>query len=166
MDDEDFSHHRNTLVKQKRAADVTLEEEVSRNWGEIVSREYFFDRNAREAEILESPTVNKVRLSFVLLALLRNLCLIQEAIKTLLEELMESGKRFKKLSVQVIGNPKVGLPDEEKSEEEEMDSDENSDKIYDIELLTEEGEQSDKFINNRVQFKDQLKSYGVIHITK
>jgi nardilysin len=33
---------------------VTLEEEVNRNWNEIVSGEYLFDRNSREIQLLEN----------------------------------------------------------------------------------------------------------------
>ena len=41
-----------SLAKLKMKADVTLEEEVARNWGEITGREYLFDRFEKEAEIL------------------------------------------------------------------------------------------------------------------
>ena len=54
MSDEDFSHIVTSLIKGKKAADVTLEEEVDRNWNEIVSGEYLFDRHVLEIGLLES----------------------------------------------------------------------------------------------------------------
>ena len=41
-----------SLVKLKLRADVKLEEEVARNWGEIMSREYLFSRAEREVQLL------------------------------------------------------------------------------------------------------------------
>ncbi len=41
-------------MKAKLAADVTLEEEVSRNWSEICSREYLFDRRFKDVDNLVS----------------------------------------------------------------------------------------------------------------
>jgi nardilysin len=54
MSDEDFSHIVTSLIKGKKAADVTLEEEVDRNWNEITSGEYLFNRHVLEIELLES----------------------------------------------------------------------------------------------------------------
>ncbi len=41
-----------TLIKQKKATDVNLQEEVDRNWGEIVSREYLFHRHVEDIKNL------------------------------------------------------------------------------------------------------------------
>jgi len=70
----------NALIKLKSRADVTLEEEVGRNWQEIMSREYVFNRNLREVEFLKQIGLNDVK--SVLLPLLST----------------------KKLSVQVVGS--------------------------------------------------------------
>ena len=53
MPAEEFNSMVGTLIKQKKSADVTLYEEAERNWNEIVSAEYLFDRFAREIQILE-----------------------------------------------------------------------------------------------------------------
>ena len=50
---DEFNSMVQTLIKQKKSADVTLYEEASRNWNEILSAEYVFDRFAREIQILE-----------------------------------------------------------------------------------------------------------------
>ena len=39
---------REALIRNKQCADVSLEEEVNRNWAEICSGEYVFDRLDRE----------------------------------------------------------------------------------------------------------------------
>ena len=39
---------RDALIRNKQCADVSLEEEVNRNWGEICSGEYVFDRLDKE----------------------------------------------------------------------------------------------------------------------
>ena len=37
-----------SLIKLKQVPDVSLDEEVSRNWNEILSEEYLFDRFQQE----------------------------------------------------------------------------------------------------------------------
>jgi nardilysin len=49
------------LVKLKLRADVTLEEEVSRNWNELTSREFLFCRAEREVAALQAVTAETVR---------------------------------------------------------------------------------------------------------
>lgn len=41
-----------SLVKLKQVPDVSLDEEVSRNWNEILSEEYLFDRLQQEVRIV------------------------------------------------------------------------------------------------------------------
>ena len=43
-----------SLIKLKLAADITLEEEMNRNWQEILGREYVFDRHELHASVLSS----------------------------------------------------------------------------------------------------------------
>jgi len=37
-----------SLIKLKQLPDVSLDEEVSRNWNEVLNEEYLFDRLQRE----------------------------------------------------------------------------------------------------------------------
>ena len=43
-----------TLIKLRLAADITLDEEMNRNWQEIQGREYVFDRHEVQASILST----------------------------------------------------------------------------------------------------------------
>lgn len=65
LSDDEFNLTIGTLIKMKSQADITLAEEVNRNWGEIHTREYLFDRHQREIKLLEncdkSEMVNFVR---------------------------------------------------------------------------------------------------------
>jgi len=68
------------LVKQKLRADVTLEEEVGRNWGEVTSNEFLFNRSEKEVEALGKVTLDEV--------------------KAVLEPLLKE----RKISVQIVGS--------------------------------------------------------------
>ncbi|QQP51802.1 Nardilysin (Narginine dibasic convertase) [Caligus rogercresseyi] len=85
MPKEKFADYVDTLIKMKKAADVTLEEEMSRNWSEIVSQEYVFDRNAKEAQLYESNAFS-----------LKDL-------HKIMEDLFLNESTLRKLSVQVLG---------------------------------------------------------------
>ena len=52
MSDEEMSTLRETLISMKQTVDITLGEEVARNWGEIVDGEYVFDRRKRQVKHL------------------------------------------------------------------------------------------------------------------
>ena len=88
LDDEEFNQAVTTLVKLKSQVDVTLAEEVNRNWSEIVSREYMFDRRETEIKFLESCD-KKQMVDFVSL-------LINKA-----------NSERRKLSVQVVGGNEI-----------------------------------------------------------
>lgn len=49
------------LIKVKRCGDVDLEEEVGRNWGEIVNQDFVFDRDEREAIAIEELKVIDIK---------------------------------------------------------------------------------------------------------
>jgi len=80
LTEEEVGEAVSALTKLKLRADVTLEEEVSRNWQEIMSKEYVFNRNEKEVAILAEIGLEDVK--SVLLPLLST----------------------KKLSVQVVGS--------------------------------------------------------------
>ena len=52
MPDEQFNTSKISLIKLKKIQDPELKTEVDRNWAEVTSVEYLFDRNEREAECL------------------------------------------------------------------------------------------------------------------
>ena len=54
-----------SLIKLKLAADITLDEEMNRNWQEILGKEYVFDRHEVLASILSSIRLVSVSLSII-----------------------------------------------------------------------------------------------------
>lgn len=56
----DFEHNKRSLIKIKRVKDNCLNEEVQRNWNEIVSDEYIFGRNKIEAECIATITREEI----------------------------------------------------------------------------------------------------------
>lgn len=48
MTENDLNTRVQSLIKLKQVPDVSLDEEVSRNWNEILSEEYLFDRLQQE----------------------------------------------------------------------------------------------------------------------
>merc|ERR1719354_548015 len=77
-----------SLAKQKVRADVTLGEEVDRNWSEIRSREYLFNRYEKEILVL-----NEIKL---------------EDIVEYFTPLLTGKEKCRKLSVHVVGAKEVG----------------------------------------------------------
>uniref|UniRef100_A0A1B0CFG8 Uncharacterized protein n=1 Tax=Lutzomyia longipalpis TaxID=7200 RepID=A0A1B0CFG8_LUTLO len=60
MSTEDYHHARDSLIKTKLIPDVQLKDEVLRNWDEIVTEQYIFDRIAKEVEILGNISQEKM----------------------------------------------------------------------------------------------------------
>ncbi|XP_022917884.1 nardilysin-like [Onthophagus taurus] len=86
MPDNKMNQVKRDLIKLKRMADTELEEEAERNWSEIWSREYLFDREEREAKIIEELKNSEIRKFFE-------------------DHTTVGSKRFlRKLSVQVVGH--------------------------------------------------------------
>lgn len=103
MTDKEFSSVKRSIVSLKLIADSDLEKEVNRNWDEVRTGEYVFDRNILEAFEIERLTR-------------------ENAIK-FYDETFLSTINARKLSVQVIGNACAAFKiikslDEEKSSRE------------------------------------------------
>jgi len=81
-----------TLSKLKVKADVMMEEEVSRNWNEIVSKEYNFDRLEKEVRALADIKVDEVTDYY--------------------KKLMTASDSYRKLSVHIIGAKVEGQGEE------------------------------------------------------
>lgn len=84
--EKDLESVKEALVKLKQCADIHLKEEVDRNWSEITTRDYVFDRIEKELGVIEHITIEELR------------------------EWMRShtinGSNVRKLSVHVIGTDK------------------------------------------------------------
>ncbi|XP_068246780.1 nardilysin-like [Palaemon carinicauda] len=94
MSEEEMSTMKETLVSMKQTVDITLGEEVSRNWCEIVDGEYVFNRRKLQVELINQIT--------------------RESTVSQLQKMLASkdNPSYRKLSVQVIGstNPENGVP--------------------------------------------------------
>lgn len=82
----DYKDFQNSLINILQSPDIDLEQEVSRNWSEITSGEYMFDRISKEVDYIKNTTLEDV---------------IQW-----LEDRTMGGSAFRKLSLQVLGNNK------------------------------------------------------------
>ncbi|XP_017156732.1 nardilysin-like [Drosophila miranda] len=81
LSETEFDDVRDTLISRKRRGDSSLDEEVCRNWREIVTTEYFFNRREEQIQTLKGLTKQHV-----------------------LDLWMDyENNSFRKLSVQVVG---------------------------------------------------------------
>lgn len=127
MPQEDFEHVRESLVKIKQVVDMSLNEEVSRNWGEITCEEYLFDRKRKEVEVLR--TLGKQEII--------DFCLQNER------------TNLRKLSVQVIGNTSKGddAADVQQLKESEDITDHDDDSGADDESESDEEQATEELFN-------------------
>ncbi|KAG8238763.1 hypothetical protein J437_LFUL018636 [Ladona fulva] len=83
--EDDFDNVREALIKVKQCVDNHLEEEVIRNWAEITSMSYIFDRMEREVKCLQDISVTDVQ-------------------KWLEHHISSGRENFRKLSIQVVAS--------------------------------------------------------------
>eukprot|EP00095_Tigriopus_kingsejongensis_P008652 maker-scaffold537_size144400-snap-gene-0.25 protein:Tk08652 transcript:maker-scaffold537_size144400-snap-gene-0.25-mRNA-1 annotation:"PREDICTED: nardilysin-like" len=137
MANEEFQEMVQSLIKVKKTADVTLKEETDRNWGEVCSKEYLFDRCGKEIEILEKVT--------------------QDEVIQIMEDLF--GSKYKKLSVQIVGNENAQSED---NGEDTAQASPSLDGPFELTYL----EDGDKFIKDVSAFRSALEVNPVLRITK
>ena len=139
----------------KKEADVTLSEEVERNWAEITTGEYLFDRHEKTIGLLENCEKGKM-------------------VEHILSIIGTTQER-KKLSVQVIGNPDgIKIQSEVDEDEGELEDSEapvpcdlDPDTVFEMEYVScEDKSLSSHFILDSKSFKESLKTYPVTHIMK
>lgn len=85
MPEEEYNEALESLIKIKQCSDIHLSEEVKRNWEEITSCEYAFDRLEREVQHISN--IKK-----------------DEVLNFLIDIAVETGKKFRKLTIQVVGH--------------------------------------------------------------
>ena len=56
MEESDFVNHVTSMMKEKQEPDLALEDEVLRNWSEVTTSEYVFDRRHREVSTIWNVT--------------------------------------------------------------------------------------------------------------
>ena len=134
-----------SLIKAKKTADVTLEEEVHRNWNEIISGEYLFDRHAREIQLLET-------------------CEKESMVKYMNAFLKKSDSR-RKLSVQVVGNADA-FKDGDVCNGGGEDAT-NVEGSFELQYFVKKDDKalpSDAVITDVDAFKTSLTTYPILHI--
>ncbi|XP_022670450.1 nardilysin-like [Varroa destructor] len=87
---DEFDTTRESLIKQKSCADLSMDDEVTRNWSEIADFRYIFDRLRLEIKFLETLEMSKFK-------------------PWALNVIGRKRQDRKKLSVQVVGHGKVAL---------------------------------------------------------
>ncbi|XP_054271707.1 nardilysin [Macrosteles quadrilineatus] len=132
---DEFTEMQESLIKLKKCMDNHLKEEVKRNWQEIKSEEYIFDRHHKERELIEKLTLEEVIEWFKITAGLEN-------------------SNCKKLSTQVVG----------KLEEDNSDGPRKDDSKTTLNFLHKQ-ETSDKYIYCVKSFKESLTLYPPHKIT-
>lgn len=144
MPDEDFEEMKVSLAKIKLNEDNKLSEEVDRNWGEITSDDYEFERPDKEVECL--PMISKD----VLLQFYRS----------------HYGENERKLSIQVVGNATVENTDENGVDSVSGASEENGShrKLYDSLIYVDDGRENS--ICDIMQFKKTLEICPFIRTNK
>ncbi|QQP40772.1 Nardilysin (Narginine dibasic convertase), partial [Caligus rogercresseyi] len=135
MSQSKFEEYLGSLIKKKLTSDVTLEEEVRRNWKEITSKDYIFDRNSQEAALLQKNAVSL------------------EDIKGMVKRLFIDPESMRKLSFQVVG---VETKVESNSASLPLD------KKYNMDLTTVP-ERKDVFVSDLCTFKENCTNYPVNH---
>lgn len=143
MPDDDFEAIKASLSKIKLNEDNKLSEEVQRNWAEITSDEYEFDRPQKEVEYLS--TITKPELLEFYRA--------------------NIGDAERKLSVQIIGNAQekdVDVPNLVETEFEMNEDLETRRKRFDALIYVDfNGEAKGNLIRDLMEFKKTLEVYPV-----
>ena len=154
LEDNEFNHFVDTLIKAKKEADVTLSEEVDRNWAEVSSCEYLFDRHEKIIAMLENCDKKKVI----------------EHVKSIIDAKQDR----KKLSVQILGNPD-GIKIQEDSDEEDAEGNEpppvacdlDPDSIFEMNYqIPADSQVSSQYIMDSKSFKEGLKTYDLTYIVE
>ncbi|XP_037087796.1 nardilysin-like [Pollicipes pollicipes] len=135
---------REALIRNKQCADVSLEEEVNRNWGEIVSREYVFDRLDRESDVLQSIPLKEVR--------------------SLLRDAVDCQQRA--LSVQVVGAAAPDMAPPGRPVDAPPPADAGAQTAHQLPLLVPETDDERRFVTCVEAFKADLFLFPVIKITE
>nr|CAB3255185.1 insulin-degrading enzyme [Phallusia mammillata] len=134
MSPEEFQEHVDALDALKKVDDTQLEEEVNRNWDEILSRDFVFDRLKREIKELETVTHRDV------LSLYESIVLSQP----------------RQLTIQVRGN----TPDQSG---ESTDQIENLTKFVFLEANNTQSPSNANGITNFASFRKTAQYYPVCH---
>ncbi|XP_058827412.1 nardilysin-like isoform X2 [Topomyia yanbarensis] len=141
MSESDFDLIKTSLLKSKQIIDTELKNEVNRNWAEITTEQYIFNRNKLEMEHIEGLTKSDIMEFY--------------------NQLLFDNKHRRKLSVQVVGCNEKSVPCSKISDE--VDNCEDLERDFSIHYLSTDdlGRNS---ITDISSFGQTLKVYPVIKI--
>ncbi|XP_058457946.1 nardilysin-like isoform X2 [Malaya genurostris] len=139
MPESDFKLVKSSLLKSKQIIDTSLKNEVIRNWAEITSEQYIFNRNKLEMEHIEELTKSDI-LKFY-------------------NQLLFDNKHRRKLSVQVVGCSEKSVPCNT-GETEVVDDAEDLEREFLIHYLSTDDTQR-TYITDINSFGETLKVYPV-----
>lgn len=134
MSDDDFRAIKATLARNKLSAFNDLDEEVQRNWSEIDTNQYRFDRQHKEVEYLATITKNQ------LLEFYR----------------MHYGQNERKLSIQIIGNVQIN---ETHIEQADVQTQQSTSSLDGLSYVGFKGESKGHLIDDFMAFKNSLDVY-------
>lgn len=135
MPPDDFQQYKDSLAKIKLTEDNELKDEVERNWAEITTDEYAFDRAQREVDALRTLT--------------------QEEFSEFYSS--QHGDGLRKLSVQVIGNPNGKNNDEQNPTQ----NGQNGKSFNEFNFVEFKEERAAHLIRNILEFKQTLQVYPI-----
>ncbi|XP_018335112.2 nardilysin [Agrilus planipennis] len=136
------------LIKIKNCVDIDLEDEVERNWAEIVTSEYIFDRVQKEINEIQNLKVSEIRKFW--------------------DNINQYGNHvnYRKISMQIVGQTNVENSDENTFEEGIVQVDaKNASQKYSLRYLgtledcRKEKKNESYFIKNIPSFKKKLHLY-------
>lgn len=141
LSEEEFSIQKSSLIDQKKCEDLNLKEEASRNWSEIVEKNYLFDRLHKEIECLQTLTLEELQ-SYAQ------------------EHLLLNGPKIRKLGVQVVG-PTGIVPNASKIQHESAGNENvntTEELVYDLHFLGP-SESDENFVSDILEYRSGLKAY-------
>lgn len=143
MPESDFQLVKTSLLKRKQIVDTELKNEMTRNWAEITTEEYIFNRNKLEMEHIEGLTKSEITDFY--------------------KQLMFDNQFRRKLSVQVVGCSVKSIHCSEATEKESDVESEDLDREFLIHYLTMDDEKRN-YITDINSFGKALKVYPVTKI--
>ncbi|XP_055534870.1 nardilysin isoform X2 [Wyeomyia smithii] len=138
MNESDFQLMKSSLLKRKQIVDTELKNEMSRNWAEITSEQYIFDRNKLEIEYIQKLTKDEI-IDFYKVLLFDN-------------------KQRRKLSVQVVGCSDKSNNCSLETKEDDMNNGEDLNREFQIHYVTTDDTQRNH-VTDIISFGNNLTVY-------
>ncbi|KAJ8983824.1 hypothetical protein NQ317_008950 [Molorchus minor] len=153
LTEEELEQTKEDLIKTKLCVDVHLKEEVDRNWAEIISDDYIFDRIKQEVEAINNVKIGEIREWWDK------------------HNVFGSQENFRKISIQVVGNDEKNKGKISPIETGVTSGEVCGDSLNEVKITLlgsdEDGKAENKpenyFIQNVEAFKENLFLYPAAH---